>query len=192
MSTPWIVVVVCLWLVVLGLVVVVAGVLRKVAAALESQAATGLPAGRRIGPVNGDPLPQITVGEANGRTILLSEVPGPFVLAILTSHCAPCLSIAEWLRANPERLRGAGRLVVLTDAEGRAAIDLDSCATVLTDDADAAFQALDAPGTPFVLAVDTQGKVTSSSLLSGPEQLLRMLDVPASSLDGAVQIQVVG
>lgn len=192
MSTAWIVVIVCLWLVVMGLAVVVAGVLRRVAAALEAQASSGSPAGRRAGPVNGTSLPQITVSQATGRAISLSEVPGPFVLAILTSHCSPCLAIAEWLRANPERLRGASRLVVLTDATGRAVIDLDGCATVLTDQDGVALQALDAPGTPFVLALDAEGKVTSSSLLSGPDQLLRMLGVPESGLDSELKIQVVG
>jgi hypothetical protein len=114
LRTAWIIVIICLWVVVAGLVVVVAGVLRRVAVALESQPVSGPSPGRRIGPVTDSPLPGIVVGEASGRAITLSDLHGPFVLAILTSHCAPCLAIADWLRTNPNRLHGAGRLVVLT------------------------------------------------------------------------------
>ncbi|MGH2916129.1 MAG: TlpA family protein disulfide reductase [Solirubrobacteraceae bacterium] len=192
MSAAWIVVIVCLWLVVVGLAVVVAGVLRRVATVLEAQAAIGQASGRRVGPVNGARLPEIAVGGASGRAVLLSALPGPFVLAVLTSHCSPCLAIAETLRTSPERLRGAGRLVVLTDVDGRAVIDLDHCATVLTDADAAAIRALDVPGTPFAITVDAQGSVASASLLGGADQLLGMLGVPESDLTGGLQIRFVG
>jgi hypothetical protein len=192
LSTGWIVVIVCLWLVVAGLAVVVAGVLRRVATALESQAVMSQSFARRAGPVIGDTLPKVAVGGASGRTVSLSELSGPFVLAVLTSHCSPCRVIADWLRTHPETVRGGGRLVVLTDRDGRAVIDLESCATVLTDDEAAALEALDVPGTPFVVAVDADGRVTSSSLLGGADQLLAMLGVPKSDLDAGIQVQVVG
>lgn len=96
---------------------------------------------------------------------------------MLTSHCGPCLTIVEWLREHPGRLELAGPLVVLTDRNGRDVIALDDLATVVTDDADQMFGALNVPGTPFAITVASNGTVGSSTILTGPDHLLQMLGV---------------
>lgn len=190
MSTPWIVIVVCLWLVVLGLVVVVGGVLRRIAVVLESQP-VAVSGSRRVGPPHGERLRGLTVGRSDGGAAELVELAGPFVLAVLTSHCGPCLSIVEWLRDHPESLETAGTLIVLTDRNGRSVLDLDAITTVITDDAEQMFSALNIPGTPFAIVVNQDGTVDSSTILTGPSHLLQMLGASAAG-HRQIQVQMAG
>lgn len=108
MSGVWIAVIVCLWAAVLTLAVVVAGVLRRVAAVLDSGSVAGLAAGMRPGPAVGSRLPDHRAGQESGPMVALSELPGPCVLAILTSTCSPCLTVAQWLREHPIASRVLG------------------------------------------------------------------------------------
>jgi hypothetical protein len=189
LSTPWIVVVSWMCLVLVGLVAVVAGLLRRVAVVLESQPVAGSRDVASMGPEVGSRLPDLVVGRSDGEQVALSDLPGPFVLAMLTSHCGPCLTIVEWLRDHPSSLESAGALVVLTDAGGREVLGLDDIATVVSDDAGQMFDALNVPGTPFAISVGSNGDVESSDIVAGRDHLLQMLGVPASP---QIEVRIAG
>jgi len=175
LSAPWIAAVVCLWVVVVVLAVVVAGVLRRVATVLESLPAAGQ-AGRVMpaGPPVGDRLPGLEVVREDGSVMSLSELPGPLVLAVLTSHCSPCLAVADRLR-DPELAARLDGLVVLTDGEGRGRLALGDPVVVLADSRGELMSVLQLPGTPFVVGVDCDGVIGSAQILGGPEQLVDLL-----------------
>jgi hypothetical protein len=181
-SAAWIVVIGCLWVVGCVLAITVAGVLRRLATVLEAQAQAPAspPTDQRIGPNKGSPLPQLRVQRIDGRSMTLSELSGPFALAVLSSHCGPCLLISDWLRSHSDRLDGLA-LMVLTDVSGREVLGLPAEVEVLADERDEMFQVLNLPGTPFVISIDASGLVVSASLLGGPEHLL---DVAGAALMG--------
>ena len=192
MSGVWIAVVVCLWVVVVTLAVVVAGLLRRVAVVLEAQPVAGEPSGVRSGPVIGDRLPSLFVGEPGGRAVALSEVPGPFVLAVLTSTCSPCLVVADWLRDHREQVvRSGRRLVVLTNAGGRERLALEDVLTVMTDDRGDVIAALQLRGTPYVIEVDADGAVARSSVLGGPDRLASILEADHAGHDELIRVELV-
>jgi hypothetical protein len=181
MSAPWIAVVVCLWVLFVAMALVMAGVLRRVATALEA-----VPAGPRkhempSGPPRGSGLPAMEVRREDGSHASLSELPGPFVLAVLTSHCAPCVAIADRLRADPPLLASLDGVVVVTDPDGPARLDLGPTVTVLVDPHDQVMASLQLPGTPFVIAVGADSTVQTAQLLTGPGQLSTLLDRVRSS-----------
>lgn len=193
MSGMWVAVIVTLWVVVLGLVVVVTGVLRRIAVVLERQPATSVAPGMPSGPAPGSRLPDLLVAEKGGRALGLSQVPGPFVMAILTSTCSPCLTVADWVRGNRDRISGTSRkLLVLTDAEGRDRLALDSIVTVLTDDRDDVISTPDLPGTPFVLEVGADGTVQHSSVLGSSDRLVGMLEREDESGREVINVELVG
>ncbi len=182
MSAPWIAVVVCLWVTVIALILVVVGVLRRAAAALESLRADGfstrdLPAG----PPAGSRLPAMEVRRTDGSELTLAELPGPYVLAVLTSHCSPCQGIAERLRKEPETLAKLDGMMVLTDPDGPERLGLADKLTMLVDPASQITASLDLPGTPFVIAVGADGTVLAAQLLAGTAQLVSLLDAVRAS-----------
>ena len=116
------------------------------------------------------------VQRTDGSELTLAELPGPLVLAVLTSHCSPCRSIAEQLRRDPETMARLAGLVVLTDPEGPERLELGDPLTVLIDPTGTITSQLELPGTPFVLAVNADGTVHAAQLLAGPTQLVNLLD----------------
>ncbi|HET7017766.1 MAG TPA: hypothetical protein VFI65_27840 [Streptosporangiaceae bacterium] len=188
MSAPWIAVMICLWVAVIALTLVVVGVLRRAAAALESiQAGSFSTSDLPMGPPEGSKLPPMSVRRTDGVELTLADLPGPFVMAVLTAHCSPCRSIAEQLRSDPEMQAKLDGMVVLTDPDGPERLDLGERFTVLVDPTSQITAALQLPGTPFVLAVNAGGTVHAAQLLAGPVQLVNLLDavrVP-SELDSA-------
>ncbi len=177
MSAPWIAVVVCLWVLFIALTLVVAGVLRKVAAALESLPAGGFSSRQMpMGPSLGSTLPPLEVRRADGSQMSLADLPGPFILAILTSHCSVCLTIADRLRAEPDTLASLDGVVVVTDTEGPERLGLGHPITVLVEPQNQVISALQLPGTPFVIAVSADGTVQAAQILAGPGQLVNLLD----------------
>ncbi len=190
MSAPWIAVMICLWVAVIALTLVVVGVLRRAAAALEalpggSFSASDLP----TGPPAGSKVPPMSVRRMDGVELTLGDLPGPYVLAVLTSHCSPCRSIADQLRKDPQTVAKLDGLVVLTDPEGPERLALGALGgpggrpTVLVDPTSSITAQLALPGTPFVLAVNADGTVHAAQLLAGPAQLVNLLGavrVPAN------------
>lgn len=163
-----------LWLVVALLVVVVIGVLRRSLAVLEASAAGGPSSARVVGMPAGRPLPDLEVSDSDGLAMRLTELPGPLVLAVLTSHCQPCLDLAGRLAgADPQRLGG---LVVLTDSGGREALSVPGPVRVLEADSANLASDLGIPGTPYVASVERTGLVRSAGILAGVEHLLGLLD----------------
>lgn len=177
MSAPWIAVVVALWAVVIVMVVVMAGVVRKAAVALE-RASTAGSGGQHmpIGPNLGTSLPDVKVEAADGSLVSLADLPNPCVVAVLTSTCSPCLAVADRLAGDPSLVATLDRLVVLTDRDGRARVDPGGPVLVLADAQGRVIQALGLPGTPFVLSVDADGAVRSGTILTGVEQLVHLLE----------------
>lgn len=191
MTAPWIAVMICLWVIVIALVFVVVGVLRRAAAALESLqdnsfSTSDLP----MGPPAGSKLPPMAVRRTDGSDLTLAELPGPFVLAVLTSHCSPCQSIAGQLRDDPQTLAKLDGMMVLTDPDGPERLGLGAPFTVLVDQTSQITANLQLPGTPFVLAVNADGTVHAAQLLAGPVQLVNLLDAVRVSgeLDAAAQV----
>ena len=184
MSAAWMAVVVTLWVVVVILVLVVAGVLRRVLALLEMYAALPAPMGTSAGPPPGQPLPALQARDGTGRLTDLADLPGPFVLAVLTSHCQPCLEVADALRLqDPERLQ---HLVVLTDGGGLARVGPPAPARAFEHDSGDLMATLAIPGTPFVTVVDSSGAVRMSQILAGVDHLLHLLrGIDTSASDGA-------
>jgi hypothetical protein len=175
-TAPWIAAFVCLWVLVIGLALTLIGVLRKVATALD-----GLPEGvstRQLpaGPPVGRPLPPLPVQRADGSAARLADLPGPFVLAVLTSHCSPCLSIAGRLRDEPDTVARLDGMVVVTDPEGPQRLALGPSVTVLVDAHNEVIPALELPGTPFAVAVGADGNVRAAQILAGPSQLVSLFD----------------
>lgn len=177
MSSPWIAAFVCLCTAVVVLAVVVAGVLRRVAAVLEDTAAHGH-GGRPTpaGPPVGDPLPALVAQQPDGSSVTLDQLDGPMVLAVLTSHCQPCLSVADGLAADPELMARMDGLVVLTDGGGRDRLRLDNPVVVLADPDGRAMRGLDLPGTPFVISVGADGLVRDAHVLAGVEDLVGVVE----------------
>jgi hypothetical protein len=195
-TAPWIAVMICLWVVVIALTFVVVGVLRRSAAALESLQGDGSFSTRDLpmGPPAGSKLPPVAVRRTDGSDLTLAELPGPFVLAVLTSHCSPCRSIAGQLRDDPQTLAKLDGMVVLTDPEGPQVLGLGTPLTVLVDPTSQITANLQLPGTPFVLAVNADGTVHAAQLLAGPVQLVNLLDAVRVSgeLDSAGQLGSAG
>jgi hypothetical protein len=182
-TAPWIAVMVCLWVVVIALILVVVGVLRRVAAALESmQGSSFSTRDLPMGPPAGSKLPSMAVRRTDGSELTLAELPGPFVLAVLTSHCSPCQSIAGQLRDDPQTLAKLDGMVVLTDPEGPERLGLGTPLTVLVDPTSQITAQLELPGTPFVLAVNADGTVHAAQLLAGPGQLVTLFDAVRESV----------
>ena len=185
MSAPWIAVMICLWVAVIALTLVVVGVLRRAAAALESlQGGSLRTRDLPTGPPAGSRLPPMSVRRTDGVELTLADLPGPFVLAVLTSRCAPCRSIAEQLRTDPPTLARLDAMVVLTDPDGPERLELGDPLTVLVDPTNSITAQLGLPGTPFVLAVNSGGTVQAAQLLAGPAQLVGLLDAVLANLSG--------
>lgn len=178
MSAPWMAAVISLWVLFVVLALVVIGVLRRVVAALETLSESGSFSTRELagGPPVGSSLPAMELRGQDGGQLSLAELSGPFVLAVLTSHCAPCLGIAERLRAGQDTMSWLDGVVVVTDPEGPARLDLPEPVTVLVDPQSQVVATLQLPGTPFVIAVGADGTVQAAQLLAGPEQMVSLLD----------------
>ncbi|MGH9064946.1 MAG: peroxiredoxin family protein [Acidimicrobiales bacterium] len=177
MTAPWVAVVVCLWVVVISLALIVAGVLRKVATTLESLHSRAAPGEHMVvGPPPGSALPPVLLSKSDGAQVSLADLAGPFVLAILTSHCSPCVAIADRLRAERPTLASLNGLVVLTDPEGPERLSLGYPLEVLVDRHSRALSDLQVPGTPFAIAINAEGTVQSAQFLAGVDQLANLLD----------------
>lgn len=174
---------VCLWVLLISLALVVAGVLRRVAFVLESLPADGTGQQMHNGPSVGSRLPELKVEREDSSRLTLADLPGPFVLAVLTSHCSPCLAIADQLRGELDRLVELDHLVVVTDEYGRERLNLSEPVVVLADLDNQVMSRLQLPGTPFAIAVNAKGVVESAQLLGGLDQLVRLLD--AGQIGGA-------
>lgn len=177
MSAPWIAVVVCQSVLIIALAIVVVGVLRRAVGALDAVHNAGFSTrDLAAGPPIGTRLPAMSIRGTDGSDMTLADMPGPFVLAVLTSHCAPCRSIAEQIREDEEMLAGLEGLVVITDQDGPERLGLREPIRMVIDSDGLTVSSLDLPGTPYVIAVDADGAVQSAQLLAGPAQIVSFLD----------------
>jgi hypothetical protein len=175
MPAAWIVLVLVLWLVVVLLVVVVVGLIRRVGE-FERISLTNRPTRPRVvGPAVGSRLPAVLRFE---RVLATGEGASRQLVLFLNSSCGPCAKLAGELRTiaggeadGGERLRGGGRLVVVSDPDGVASFaDLGASDMIAQADGELS-RAWGIPGTPFVVAVDESGVVLGSAFASTLEQL---------------------
>lgn len=184
MSAGWIALFVSLWLVVLLLVVLVLGLIRKVTA-LEADLNRGE---REPSHVGGPPLgvraPPVT---GHRELASLPDTERGRVVLFLNSSCGACRRLAGDLRTADRTATTSGwderdfDLVVVTDPNGcDAYADLDADAMVVQTGGELS-RAWSVPGTPFAVAVDTGGVVRGSAFAGTRaklDQLSRVL--PAS------------
>jgi len=128
MSTPWIVAFIVQWIVVIATAVVVIGLLRRTAAALEAAEAS------REAPVSlgGIPIasraPDFTVYEATGthagphagpaRITAEELLDGPTILLFMEQHCPPCRQLASEIAPVFEQGNSVNLRVVLDEEDG--------------------------------------------------------------------------
>jgi hypothetical protein len=164
MPWPWIVIVAALWCVVLYLILVVAGLSRRLAdlhvdapsivhpaSALEAIAA---------GPPIGSPLPEFPNHPELGRA---SVGEAGRVMLFVSSTCGPCLRLAEQLK-RPDVIAARRELtqmdlVVITDENGREQFESFATGGVVVQHAGEVSAALGIRVTPFAIAVDREGVV---------------------------------
>lgn len=158
MTAPWIILFIALWLVVLGETALVLGLSQRLTA-LEStkpgsvQASSGtmtvLPVGTRVPRTAADRLGIPSSDLAIRCSVILFLSPG----------CAPCLKLADLLQ-NQNLGRNFGddfELVVVSDQAGTE--QFSQIGRTVVDPAGALATSLRVPGTPFGIAVDSQGVI---------------------------------
>jgi len=180
MSAPWIAALVCLWVLVLALAVVVAAVLRRLAAILETPATAGRDL--QVGPPTGKPLPALPV-RRGGDAVRLSALKGPFILLVLSSQCEPCQAIVTWLSAATS-VPGQERLVILTDSDERVRLDANGTTVLVCHEWQLAMRLLQVPATPFAIQTDSDSRVVTCDLVAGDGHLQRLLATFAETLSG--------
>lgn len=166
MSAGWIALFIALWLVVLLLVVLVLGLVRKVAA-LEAD----LNRGEREPSYLGGPPLGLRAPSVTGHRELASlpDTERGRVVLFLSSSCGACQRLAGELRNLDRTMNTSGwtprdvELVLVTDANGRDAYaDIDVDAMVVQSGGELS-RAWSVPGTPFAIAVDSDGVVRASA-----------------------------
>ncbi|MFL5990399.1 MAG: MauE/DoxX family redox-associated membrane protein [Rubrobacteraceae bacterium] len=128
------------------------------------------------GPEVGEPAPEISLQDLEGRDVSLEDFRGEEVLVLFCSPgCGFCQEmmpdIKQWEAAPPE---GAPRLLVVSDetVEENKAIGLSS--PVVLDNTDAVWDAYDVSGTPSAVLVDADGRI-ASRMAVGSEEVLELI-----------------
>jgi hypothetical protein len=176
MPIGWAVIVVVLCVAVVVLAVIVIGLFRQVTPVLE-QAAAVIRAGSAIesqGPAVGHRIPDFTATGPDG-VLTAEQLRGrPSVLLFLSVGCGPCEQLAAELRvADPGDL--TGQLVVVTGPDGPHELRLPAGLRILTEQNKEVSGPLSVIGTPFAVALDSEGIVTAARVTNTLEQLSGML-----------------
>lgn len=129
----------------------------------------------------GDPLPEVTVADADGREVVLREIlDGDSVLLLWDPDCGFARAIRDDVaRWEAGRTSGDPALVVLT----RRPLPADGsgfAAPVLLDTGFVAGGRLGAPGTPSAVRVDAAGRLASPVAAGGPD-VLALLEAAVSA-----------
>ncbi len=197
MAATWIALFAALWVVVLLLVVLMLGLIRKVAT-LEARLALGEHEPSYVGgPGLGAPAPSVA-----GRRELTGAPDSEHgrVVLFLSSSCGACRRLAGELRPEDRQTAPSTwaarefELVVVTDPNGRQIYaDLDVDAMVVQTGGELS-RAWSVPATPFAVAVDSKGVVRGSAFASTRgklDELIRALKggvVDQRVLSGAMEV----
>lgn len=167
MSGAWIAAFVVLWVVVVLLVFVVLGLLRRVSGVLEgaemrlrSSPMSLLTGGLAIGEV----VEAFSLTDAAGKPVRSDALlAGGAVLVFMEHNCEPCQVLATSLREQEEARFVRPVLVVLDEAE-RGDWDLGKAVTLVYQDDRQASTAFQNNATPQAFAVDPEGVVVGKSV----------------------------
>jgi thiol-disulfide isomerase/thioredoxin len=157
MTTPWVVVVIALWVAVIGLVVLVLGLSQRLNQVAARATTIAMPGGSRtMGAIAvGAAVPEPTV-EKLGLTTSHAQGVMTSVALFLSPGCGPCLALGEAFEEASEDLiyDANAEVVVVTNTEG-ATRYAHVGRIVLDDDGDVA-RSMTVPGTPFGIVMDLQ------------------------------------
>lgn len=189
MSAGWIALFVALWLVVLLLVVLVLGLIRRVAVLEAGLAWDQREPGYVGGPPVGAPAPSV----AACRELASAPDTGDGrVVLFLTSSCGVCRRLAGELRTEDRTATTSEwsardfELVLVTDPNGRDAYaDLDADAMVVQTTGELS-RAWSVPGTPFAVAMDRDGVVRASGFAGTRAKLDELRRALPASADPGV------
>lgn len=178
MSTPWVVAFGALCLLVLLMLIVVIGVVRRAIAVLDALASgpTNLAFSPEYGGLEpGTPVPAFVAYDRDGREVSSDDLEGsPHVLAFLSAACPPCAQLTNELH----RVQDAGELelvVVMEDSDTARAIPFPDGVTVLHQRDRAVSQAFKNQATPQGFAIGS-GVVTAVAIPNSVSILRQLLD----------------
>jgi len=188
MTAPWVVLFVALWLVVLAETLLVLGLSKRLTA-LEStrpgdvEASSGkmgvLPVGTRLPRIPSDRLGIPSPNVAVRCSVVLFLSPG----------CAPCLKLVELLR-NHDLGRNVAddfELVVVSNQTGTE--QFSHVGRTVVDPAGGLAKSLGVPGTPFGMAIDSEGVIRQVAIPNVVEDVKMLADARApASMDGLTSI----
>lgn len=176
MPVPWIIVVGVLWVVVIGLAVMVAGLSTRL-----RQLATSAPVGQQASAsqgsfVVGPPVDvQLTLPPALSRSAQASADSGE-ILLFLHSSCGPCQLFWDALSGSDEldmQLDGIRRTLI-TDREGQALFAGSLMNDVVVQKDDEISRPLQVNASPYGIALDSAGFVRWSGVPHTDEDMLAM------------------
>jgi thiol-disulfide isomerase/thioredoxin len=175
----WIILVVLLWVTVVGLIVLVLGVSQRLAAV------------EAAGP-GGPPLAELAGGPAVGTSLGLlpayqavrnAVAEAPAVLLFLSPTCGPCRQIAREMDAAERPAGGPARIVVVTDEREPEAFQARGVVDTVVSDPETALQtALSIRATPFGIAVDGEGVVRRTAVMTKLDDVAELGSVAAGAL----------
>ncbi len=182
MSTAWIVAFVVQWVVVLATAVVVIGLLKRTAGALEQAEATlaapvslgGIPIASRA--------PDFTVygatGLQSGAATLTAEelVDGPTILLFMEQHCPPCRQLAAEIGASLDPANRV-RLCVVLDEEDGAPDWLPDDVPVVYQRGRAVSRAFENSASPQAYLLDLDRIVLAKRIIRSIDDLREMSDL---------------
>lgn len=185
MTTPWLILFIALWLTVLGETVLVLGLSKRLTA-LESTDVASAPASgasASVIPV-GAPIPRAAADRLaipSTDTAIRSSV-----ILFLSPGCRPCLKLAELLRGHRLRRHGGddSELVIVSNQAGTE--QFGHIGRTVVDSDGTLARSLGVPGTPFGIAVDSQGVIRRVAIPSVAEDVERLADHrPPTPMEGA-------
>ena len=171
MSGPWIAAFAALCAVVLLLVLIVVGTLRRISSVLESaEARLGSASPPSGGLSTGDPIPDFEATTTNGSKFTVSDLNGSAsILLFLSGGCVPCRMLADELTQGNAGDLGARLIVVLNDPRDRLELGLPSGAEVIYQADGSLSRAFRVSGTPHAVAIAQRtvwGSRVANSLLN--------------------------
>jgi hypothetical protein len=188
MTIGWVIAYAALWLAVIALGAIVLGLLRQITPLLERAAggqenqAPRPPAHMSDGPSIGRPVPHFTASGPDGPLTDEQLLGQPYVLVFLSTGCGPCQQLAAELAGTDlGRLGDLSRqLVIVTDPDGQAELGIPASLRVLTQTARKEISIpLGVRGSPYAIAVGTDGTVASSRYVNTVDQLTGLAAVLA-------------
>jgi thiol-disulfide isomerase/thioredoxin len=128
-----------------------------------------MPAARQIG----EPAPEVTLADLEGRTVELKDFKGQETLVLFWNPgCGFCQQmlpeIKQWEENRPE---GTPKLLFVSAGTEEANREMKLSSKVVLDQQFAAGRAFGASGTPSAVLVDAEGRIASEVAVGAPAVL---------------------